>query len=126
MPGNKIRLYYIVREYPNTILEVIYQGNKHLKPEELETITGLRKGAQPFSAMSVQIGRQEILRRYANMGRVLTGVEILEGDKPGDRRVVYSITEGQVAKVKGITCGQLICLRRTPSGPSTHATNDCR
>ncbi len=99
MPGNKIRLYYIVREYPNTILEVIYQGNKHLKPEELETITGLREGA-PHSPMAVQMGRQAILRRYSDMGRVLTGVEILEGDKPGDRRVVYSITEGQVAKVK--------------------------
>ncbi len=98
LPGNKIRLYFILREYPSTIQEVIYQGNKHLKPEELETITGLRKGA-PLSPIAVQMGRQAILRRYDEMGRMLTGVEILEGDKPGDRRVVYSITEGQVAKV---------------------------
>jgi ribosomal protein S28E/S33 len=34
------------------------------------------------------------LRRYSDMGRKLTEVEILEGDKPGDRRVVYKIAEG--------------------------------
>ncbi len=45
------------------------------------------------------MGRQAILRRYDEMGRMMAGVEILEGDKPGNRRVVYSITEGQVAKV---------------------------
>jgi outer membrane protein insertion porin family len=99
MPGNKIRLYFIMKEYPSTITEVIYQGNKHLKPEELETITGLRKGG-PLNPIAVRMGQQAILRRYNDMGRMLTGVEILEGDKPGDRRVVYSITEGQVAKVK--------------------------
>jgi outer membrane protein assembly complex protein YaeT len=98
LPGNKIRLFFILKEYPSTIQEVIYQGNKHLKPEELETITGLRKGA-PLNHIAVQMGRQAILRRYNDMGRMLAGVEILEGDKPGDRRVVYSITEGQVAKV---------------------------
>ena len=44
VPGNKIRLYFLVKEYPSTIQEVVYIGNKHLKPDELETITGLRKG----------------------------------------------------------------------------------
>jgi hypothetical protein len=34
---------------------------------------------------------------------MLTRVEILEGDKPGDRRVVYRITEGELAKVAGIS-----------------------
>ncbi|CAN5406061.1 N/A [soil metagenome] len=99
--GNKVSLYFLIKEYPATIQDVLYQGNKHLKPEELETITSLRKGA-PLSAMAVQMGRNAILRRYQDMGRLLTGVEILEGDKPGDRRVVYSITEGQYAKVKSV------------------------
>jgi outer membrane protein insertion porin family len=99
MPGNKIRLYFIMKEYPSTITDVIYQGNKHLKPEELETITGLRKGG-PLNPIAVRMGQQAILRRYNDMGRMLTGVEILEGDKLGDRRVIYKITEGQIARVK--------------------------
>ena len=98
VPGNRIRIYFLIKEYPSTIQEIVYQGNKHLKPEELETVTGLRKGA-PLNPVAVRMGREAILRRYNEMGRMLTGVEILEGDKPGDRRVVYAITEGQIAKV---------------------------
>ena len=114
LPGNRIRLYFQFREYPSTIQEIVYQGNKHLKPEELETITGLRKGA-PLNPIAVQMGRQAILRRYAEMGRMLAGVDILEGDKQGDRRVVYSITEGQVAKVS-TTLFEGNTLRRAANG----------
>ena len=99
MPGNKIRLYIIIKEDPSTILEVIYQGHTLLKPEELNSITGLRKGA-PHSPMAAQMGRQAILRRYSDMGRRTTEVELVEGGMPGDIRVVFKITEGQIARVK--------------------------
>jgi outer membrane protein assembly factor BamA len=55
MSANKIRLYLILKEYPSTITEVTYQGNKHLKPEEFETVSGLRKGP-PHSPIVVRMG----------------------------------------------------------------------
>ena len=49
------------------------------------------------------MARQAILRRYEEMGRLFAGVELVEGDKPGDSRVVFNITEGPVVKVKSIS-----------------------
>src|SRR6516225_7991928 len=34
----RVNVYFIVTELPSTIQEVIYQGAKHLKPDELESI----------------------------------------------------------------------------------------
>lgn len=99
LPDNKVKIYFKVKEHPSTIQEIVFKGNKHLSTEDLEGLTGLRKGS-PLNPMAVQMGRNAIIRRYNEQGRMLAGVEILEGDKPGDRRVVYSITEGHVAKVK--------------------------
>jgi outer membrane protein insertion porin family len=98
---NKVNVYFIVAEYPTSVQEVIYLGAKHLKPDELETITGIRKGS-PLNPIANQMARQAILRRYNEMGRPLAGVELLEGNKPGDTKVVFSITEGPVAKVTSI------------------------
>src|SRR5262249_37875391 len=89
---DRVKVYFIVAEYPSTVQEVIYQGAQHLKPDELETLTGIRKGS-PLNPIATQMGRQAILRRYNENGRLMAGVEILEGDKPGDKRVVYNITE---------------------------------
>src|SRR5262245_45372002 len=41
--GRVVVVFQIV-EYPSVVQEVIYQGAKHLKPDELESITGIRKG----------------------------------------------------------------------------------
>jgi outer membrane protein assembly complex protein YaeT len=97
----KIRVYILVAEYPSTVQEVVYQGNHHLKPDELEVITGIRKGS-PLNPIANQMACQAILRRYQDMGRMLAGVELKEGGKPGDTRVVFSITEGPVIRVSHI------------------------
>jgi outer membrane protein assembly complex protein YaeT len=98
---DKVKVYFIVAEYPTTVQEIIYVGAKHLKPDELETITGIRKGS-PLNPIANQIARQAILRRYSEMGRLLASVDLVEGDKPGDKRVVFNITEGPVARVNSI------------------------
>jgi outer membrane protein assembly complex protein YaeT len=98
---NKVKVYFLVAEYPSMVQDVIYQGAKHLKPDELETITGIRKGA-PLNPIANKMAVQAILHRYNDMGRMFAGVELLEGDKPGDTRVVFNITEGPVVKVSSI------------------------
>jgi outer membrane protein insertion porin family len=100
-PDGKVKVYIIVAEYPSIVQEIIYKGTKHLKPDELEAITGLHRG-MPLNPIQNKIARQAILRRYNEMGRLFAGVELLEGDKPGDARVVFNITEGAVVHVSSI------------------------
>lgn len=98
---NKVKLVFYVREFTSTIQEIVYNGAKHLKPDELETLTGLRKGA-PLNPIANRMAVHAIQRRYEEMGRLFAGVELVEGDKPGDTRVVFNITEGPIIRVSGI------------------------
>jgi outer membrane protein insertion porin family len=98
---NKVKVYFLVAEFGSTIQEIVYNGAKHLKPDELETLTGLRKGA-PLNPIANRMAVNAIQRRYEEMGRLFAGVELVEGDKPGDSRVVFNITEGPVVHVKSL------------------------
>src|SRR5262249_20692522 len=64
-------------------------------------ITGVRKG-DPMNPLSNELGRQAILRKYQDEGRYFASVELVEGSKPTDTRVVYQIVEGPVVKVAGV------------------------
>src|SRR5262249_29129846 len=98
---NKVKVYFKVAEFTTTIQEVLYPGAKHLKTDELETITGLRKGA-PLNPIANRMAVNAIQRRYEEMGRLFASVELVEGGKPGDTRVVFNITEGPVVRVSDI------------------------
>jgi outer membrane protein assembly complex protein YaeT len=98
---NKVKVYFYVTEFTNTIQEIVYNGAKHLKPDELESLTGLRKGA-PLNPIANRMAVNAIQHRYEEMGRLFAGVELAEGGKPGDTRVVFNITEGPVIRVSGI------------------------
>jgi outer membrane protein insertion porin family len=100
-PDGKVKVFFLVAEFPSMVQEIIYKNAKHLKTEELETTTGLRKG-MPLNPTQNKIARQAILRRYNEMGRLFAGVELLEGDKPGDTRIIFNITEGPVVKISSI------------------------
>ncbi len=83
------------------IQEVIYEGAKHLSREELESLTGLKKGS-PMSVASNHLARQAILRKYYEKGRLLADVKLLEGGKDEDLRVVFQITEGPIVRIRDI------------------------
>ena len=40
----KVVVYFLFTEYPRTIQEIKYTGLKHFKPDEMNTLTGLRVG----------------------------------------------------------------------------------
>lgn len=101
LDDDRVNVYFLIAEYPNMIQEIVYQGAKHLKQDELDTTTGLRKGA-PLNPIANQMARAALERRYHESGRMFASVDLLEGDKPGDTRVVFNITEGPIAKVNGI------------------------
>jgi outer membrane protein assembly complex protein YaeT len=97
----KVIVYFQFAELPSVVQEIQYLGAKHLKPDELETLTGLHKGV-PLNPIATQLARQAILRKYQEKGRLSASVEILAGDKAGDTRIVFEITEGPVVKVDTI------------------------
>jgi outer membrane protein assembly complex protein YaeT len=98
---NKVKVYFYVTEFTTTIQEIVYNGRKHLKLDELESLTGLRKGA-PLNPIANRMAVNAIQHRYEEMGRLFAGVELAEGGKAGDTRVVFNITEGPVVRVSGI------------------------
>jgi len=100
-PGGKVTVFVSVTELMSTVQEVHYLGAQHLSPSELNNITGVRKG-EPMNPLSNEIGRQAILRKYQDDGRYFATVELLEGNKPADTRVVYKIVEGPKVSVEGV------------------------
>ncbi|HXG10251.1 MAG TPA: outer membrane protein assembly factor BamA [Gemmataceae bacterium] len=97
----RVNVYFLFVEHPNVIQEIIYQGAKHMKPDDLNQLTGLRKGA-PLNPIANRMAAQAIQRKYHEEGRPFASVELVEGGEPGDTRVVFNITEGPVARVGGI------------------------
>jgi outer membrane protein insertion porin family len=100
-PADQVIVYFDVTEYPTTIREIVYDGAKHLKDDELNTITGLRRGV-PLNPIANNLAKQAILRRYQDMGRLYASVDLAEGNNPGDSRVVFRITEGPEVHVTSV------------------------
>jgi len=97
----KVIVVFQLKELPGVIQEIKYLGANHLKKEDLDSLVGLRTGL-PLNPWATQKARQAILAKYHEKGRLSAGVDILEGDRVGDTRVVFNIIEGPVAKVGGI------------------------
>ena len=100
-PDGKVTVFVAVTELTSTVQEVHYLGAEHISASELLNITGVRKG-EPMNPLSNEIGRQAILRKYQDDGRYFATVEMLEGGKPADTRVVYQVVEGPVVKVEDV------------------------
>jgi outer membrane protein assembly complex protein YaeT len=101
LPNNRVKVFFVIAELQNTIQEIIYIGNHHMKPDELDTITGLRRG-QPLNPIANKIAQQAILRHYTDEGRLWASVDVLEGNNQGDTRVVFNITEGPKVRISSI------------------------
>lgn len=99
-PDGKVMVYVQLVELTGTVQEVHFVGAEHLSTSDLQSTSGVRKG-DPMNPLTNELGRQAILRRYQEDGRYFATVELVEGGKPTDTRVVYSVVEGPVVKVVG-------------------------
>src|SRR5208283_1592799 len=99
--GGKVRVHFQLVELSNKVEEIVYEGAQHFKPDDLDQATGLHKGML-LNPVANQVACQAILRKYHEKGRLFATVELVEGDKMGDKRVVFRITEGRVIKVSGV------------------------
>jgi outer membrane protein insertion porin family len=100
-PEGKVVVYFDFSELPNSVQDIIYKGAKHIKPSDLDSLTGLRKG-MPMNPAANKLACQQILNRYHEKGRLLAQVFLEEGDKRSDTRVVFNISEGPIARVGSI------------------------
>jgi outer membrane protein insertion porin family len=99
-PDGRVTILVYVTELTNTVQDVQFRGAQH-NVSELKTLCGVRKG-EPMNPLANELGRQSIQRKYQDDGRYYATVELLEGNKPTDSRVIYQIVEGPVVKVAGI------------------------
>jgi outer membrane protein assembly factor BamA len=97
----RIRVYFLITDFPNTVLNVEYRGRKHLSLDDLEKTTGIRKG-QAMNPVANKLACQAIVRKLNEQGRVFADCVLLAGDKPGDTEVIFQITEGHKVKVRDI------------------------
>ena len=95
------KIYFTVREMPNMVQKVTFLGAKHIKLDELKTITGVREST-PLNPNLNRQGCQKILDKYAEMGRSFSDCQLLKGGDLADTEVVYQITEGPKVKVRDI------------------------
>jgi outer membrane protein assembly factor BamA len=96
-----IKVYLLIRDLPNLVQKVTFQGAKHLKPDELQSLTGVRPGT-PLNPNLNRVGCQKILAKYEEMGRPTASCELIKGDAVTDSEVVYQITEGPKIKARDI------------------------
>lgn len=81
--------------------QVVYLGGRHMSRDDLEQNTGIKAG-MPMNPAINQVACRRLEQAYQNKGRWFAHVELTEGARPEDTRVVFNITEGEVVKVKKV------------------------
>jgi outer membrane protein assembly complex protein YaeT len=102
LPNGRIIVHFNCTEFPSLIREIVYKNAHHIKQDELETLTMLRKGA-PLNPSYNQQACLAIQDRYRSMGRYFATCVLEEGGQPGDSRVVFNITEGPIVRIHKIS-----------------------
>jgi outer membrane protein assembly complex protein YaeT len=97
----RVTVWVHVQELSSVVREVVYIGAQHLSDQDLNDLTGIRRGGPLNPAMN-QLAAQAILNKLREDGRLYASVSLLEGDKLSDGRVVFHIVEGPVVRVRGV------------------------
>src|SRR5262245_54823323 len=89
----RVDVFFVIVDYPNVVEDVRFEGAHSIKKKELETLTNIKKG-QPLNPTQNQIACQAIVRAFNEKGRPFASCTLAEGGRPGDTKVIFSITEG--------------------------------
>ncbi len=98
---NKVNVYYAFVEYQSRIEQIEYKGARHLKKDDLDAASGLRKGASMNPTFN-KTACENIVRHYKEKGYLFASCDLIEGGQPNDTRVVFNIAEGYVLKIRDI------------------------
>lgn len=91
---------YEVFERPS-IKYVRFHGARNVRQKTLLREVGLEVG-ESLNIYAIQEGRRKLEDFYHSKGFPKAKVEILEGDKPEHRGVVYSVSEGPLQRIKDV------------------------
>lgn len=86
----------------STVRYIQYLGNAKLSDKKLAKETGLKVGSA-VDPYAVEDGRRRLQEKYASSGFARAQVEVLEGDKPDDKGIVYVINEGVKQKIWSVS-----------------------
>jgi outer membrane protein assembly complex protein YaeT len=100
-PDGRVKVLVLVTELTGVVDDVQFVGAEHIRVSDLQTMTGVRRG-EPMNPVANELGRVAIQRRYQEDGRYYATVDLVEGGKPTDTRVIYRIVEGPKVKVAGV------------------------
>jgi outer membrane protein insertion porin family len=99
--NGKVIVYFVITELPNTIREIKYNGLKHGKDEDLNTLTGLRVGGILNPRANVR-ACQLIAAHFNSEGRPFATVDLIKGGSEADTTVEFNITEGPEVKISDV------------------------
>lgn len=91
-------LVFTVHERP-IVQRVEFIGNKKIKLKHLKAWTGLKAGS-PFDHVANREAVNRIEQEYKDKGYYFIKVVLEKGGQPGEREVVFRITEGPKVQVK--------------------------
>jgi len=91
---------YEVLERPR-VRYVRHLGNRGMSEKKLNKEHGIKVG-DPINVYTTDEGRRKIEELYHRGGYPNAHVSILEGDKQGDKGVVYLINEGQIERISKV------------------------
>ena len=83
------------------ITKVEIRGRKAVPLKEIEDATGLKAGKRAGPART-WLAVNQILRLYQQKGYALASVTLLEGDSPGDTKIVIEIFEGPKVRIGSV------------------------
>ena len=84
-----------------TVENIFFHGNRVESDAKLRKYCGIERG-DAISPQQVQAARSRIVDYYRSKGFNNASVQITSGDKPGDRIVVYRISEGELERFDDI------------------------
>lgn len=99
-PG-KVKVLLYISDFTGQIEKVTYLGAKHLKDDELNELTNVRVGG-PLNPAINKSACQKIVDRLREMGRPYASCVLLKGAEPGDREVIFQITEGAQVVIRKV------------------------
>jgi outer membrane protein insertion porin family len=100
-PDDRVRLSVAVAELAGIVQDVQYRNVGHISRDELEKLSGIKVGS-PMNPTANKLAAQAILKHLQENGRLWATVELLEGDKFSDSRVIFNISEGPAVKIANL------------------------
>ena len=92
-----VHLKLVVQEKP-IVSRVIYHGNVKLDDRILKKHAGIEPG-DPISGASVEQAKNRLVDLYRDKGFGNADVQVAKGNRPGDRDVIFRISEGELERV---------------------------